>query len=99
MPDKPAQTPSSANYRERNSPVSELTQCNYCTLRGIKRDAKREGKRVLLRSSTFMGGTNVFVVPRNIDLPKQINDKDADGHTFHKYKVAWLRTVTPTCVC
>ncbi len=38
--------------------MSELTRCNYCTLRGLRARAKRDKKKVILRASCH-GGINV----------------------------------------
>lgn len=65
--------------------MSELTRCNYCTLKDIKRKAKKEGKKVIVKrgkhnfEDSFMGpGIDVF-----------IDDK----------KTAWFMELTNHCVC
>jgi len=46
--------------------MSELTQCNFCSLRKIKRRATGEGKTVTLRQSSE--GIKVFVHRKDEDL-------------------------------
>jgi len=45
--------------------MSELTECNYCILRKIKRDAKEKGKKVKIRKGTYTDslgpGKDVYV--------------------------------------
>lgn len=41
--------------------MSELTPCNYCILRGIRRRAEESGKVVTLRPGGI--GTDVYVHP------------------------------------
>lgn len=69
--------------------MSELTQCNYCSLQEIQRRAKREGKFVTRRADTkyALGGFNVYVYPRGVPI-------DHDKHF-----VAWFMELTDHCVC
>ena len=48
--------------------MSELTQCNYCSLKQIRADAKKKKMRVVIINSNFMGGVDVFVVPKKCPL-------------------------------
>jgi hypothetical protein len=45
--------------------MSELTECNYCILRKIKRDAKEKGKKVKIKKGTYTdslgSGKDVYV--------------------------------------
>ncbi len=45
--------------------MSELTQCNYCSLKSIKRRAKEKNQKVVLKPAKkgkyYMGGQDVFV--------------------------------------
>jgi hypothetical protein len=82
--------------------MSSLTTCNYCTLKRIKKDAKVEGKKVVLRASNFMGGTDVFVVPKGEKLPayKNPSDKLPNGdEVYKKYHKAWLMEIPTSCCC
>lgn len=69
--------------------MSELTQCNYCRLQSIQRDAKRKGKRVIMAQAGYnkgLGGHNVHVVGKG----EQPNEKN---------KVCWFMMVSGVCVC
>lgn len=70
--------------------MSELTQCNYCSLKNIKRHAKREGKVVTLRPAKrekyYMGGLDVFVHPKGV-VPTQ------------KHFKAWFMELGNSCCC
>ena len=54
--------------------MSELTSCNYCNLKKIKVNAKREHKKVKIKRSPQvgteryenMGGVDVFVNGKNV---------------------------------
>ncbi len=79
--------------------MSELTQCNYCSLQGIKRRAGREGKHVHLNPDTRMsrGGVDIYVTPVTVDLPTA---GVTQGSEFHQqYWVGWFMGVTKSCVC
>jgi len=45
--------------------MSELTQCNYCNLQAIKREAKKNKQKVEVRPAKkdkyYLGGVDVFV--------------------------------------
>lgn len=70
--------------------MSELTPCNYCSLRQIRKSAKRRGQRVSLRSQTDHGhwpkGQDVYLHPPG-ERPAK------------KWWVGWLAEITDHCVC
>ena len=73
--------------------MSELTQCNYCRLQRTKRDAKEKGMKITLLASNFMGGTDVFVHPKNVKI------KDAQGKDREKYLSSWMMAIGDRCEC
>ncbi len=44
--------------------MSELTSCNYCTLRDIRARAKRDGKKVRVKHNALHGGVDILVGDR-----------------------------------
>ena len=72
--------------------MSDLTSCNFCKLQGMKRDAAKKGKRVMvvpvnpLKDQFRMGGVNVYVVGRR----EKPNEKNW---------VSWMMQITAMCVC
>jgi len=85
--------------------MSERTECNYCSLKFIKQDAKKKNMKVIMLSSNFMGGTDIFVVPRSISLGTIRQWKDCDkcppngDKNYCKYHVAWMQEITSYCCC
>ena len=73
--------------------MSELTSCNYCRLKRIKERAKEERKRVTLMPSVFMGGTEVYVHSKHVNIRK-LSDKDKKQH-----KSAWMMEIPDRCCC
>ena len=78
--------------------MSELTQCNYCSLREIQNRARSSEMKVTLLSDAKwgMGGVNVYVHPKEIlikDLP------DGENGERRKYRVAWFMEVGTACSC
>jgi hypothetical protein len=81
--------------------MSELTQCNYCSLQELKAEARRRKLRVSVlpsRPSRFrvrgMVGLNVYVHPRSVsgsELAK-LGDKSP-------YWRSWFGDVTKSCCC
>jgi len=84
-----------SNYRRRE--VSELTPCNYCSFKRIKRRAKQDNNTVTLRYG-FMGGKDCFVHPPDVVITPEIA-KD-ENHPLHKqYFVAWFMELPDHCCC
>lgn len=79
--------------------MSELTQCNYCTLRGIRRRYKGTGSRVLVRYNARWGagGANIYVVPKDVRVPKGGIIEDSKFHD--KYSAAWFMEISNSCAC
>ncbi len=73
-------------------------QCNHCSLRSLRREAKKAGERVTVRSSDRslgMGGVDVYVHPAAVKLPTgRIPDNVHDA-----YFRAWFMEVTESCAC
>lgn len=73
--------------------MSELTPCNFCTLRRIKARAKKKDQRVIATpAKNSLGGTDVLV------YPKHLGAKDARADR-KQYKVARLMKITDKCCC
>ncbi len=80
--------------------MSSLTQCNYCSLKGIRRRAKSDGNRVVTCGNvkwTSDGGLNVYVMPPEVAPPPGSIKEDSDFHDA--YFVAWFMAMTDGCVC
>jgi len=70
--------------------MSDLTQCNYCTLQNIRRRALDNEKVTTLWGR---GGINVHVYPKDINI-KSISDSERS-----KYKRVWFKELSDHCVC
>lgn len=70
--------------------MSELTLCNYCSLQRIKRDAKKKGKRVIVKigghDDSLGYGVDVYIIEKG-------------GKPSEKNKVCWFMTLTDKCAC
>jgi len=86
--------------------MSELTQCNYCSLQAIKAEAKRNKQKVtIMKGGKFamggrlcpdrMRGLDVFVHPLWIDL----HDLPWTYAKRKRYWVCWFWELTDHCVC
>ncbi len=78
--------------------MSELTQCNYCSMLRIRSDAKAEKMRVTILADARwgMGGINVYVHPRDVNIRKLEGSEDG---ARAKYRVSWFMQLTDHCVC
>lgn len=64
--------------------MSELTPCNYCSLRKIKANAKKNGLLVL--HEPHLGGTNIYTY--------------VEGHKVETLKFkAWFMEISNQCCC
>jgi len=79
--------------------MSELTQCNYCSLRDVKRQAAHVGKHVHIKRdyNGELGGVDVYVTPVSVDLPE--GEIPRASEFFQQYWVAWFMEVTKSCCC
>ena len=76
--------------------MSKLTQCNYCSLGAIKRRARLEGKKVVLRPG-WGGGTDVLVVPKLMEIPSgMLGDESL---IRKKYLASWMMEIGERCEC
>lgn len=73
--------------------------CNKCLFNIIKERALKNGKAVLKMKSKFLGGTDVFVHPSNIDITKLPGLNEADHPNRNKYFVAWFMKIPERCEC
>jgi hypothetical protein len=72
--------------------MSELTPCNYCSLRNIRRRAERKGLNVTLRHEG--SGTTVYIHPSDVTEFPLREDGEPD-----EYFAAWFMALTDHCVC
>jgi len=77
-----------------------MSQCNYCCLREIKKDAKVNSKKVLIIGSK-QGGLNVFVIPKDIKIDKEFTDKlrALRQSSDSEYFSAWFMSLGRHCEC
>lgn len=77
--------------------MSELTTCNYCSLRAIRRRAKEENSRVYVRNAHDfgLGGYDVFMVPKGEKLNTSVDEKGEHGEHW----VSWMMEITDHCCC
>lgn len=76
--------------------MSELTQCNFCSLQEVRRRAKKDGMRVTLRPG-WDGGTDVFVHPKNVTIPQ--GQQHDDSRFRKKYCRQWMKEIGEQCGC
>jgi hypothetical protein len=68
----------------------------------MRKRAKAEGKVIKLSPSRFMGGTNIFRLPKGVTLPKYVEpcDKLPNGdEVYQKYNVGWMMEISAVCCC
>ncbi len=78
--------------------MSELTPCNYCTLKGIRARAIENDNHVYLHRKTWeLGGIDIYVAPEGVALPQS---GVGEGSEFHKqYWVCWFMKIPESCCC
>jgi hypothetical protein len=77
--------------------MSELTQCNYCSLRAIKANAKHAKQQV-----TLMAGQKYKTLPPGVDVyvhPRNVNVRELSRGLREKYHRSWFMELSDHCVC
>ena len=73
--------------------MSEDNICNYCKLREIRDEAKRQGKFVQVRQGAgSLGGVNVYVVP---DATQHYYLQEEEDNYFKE----WFMAIGDHCTC
>ena len=71
--------------------MSELTQCNYCGYKIIKKCAKEKSWVVTKRPANWkLAGTDYFIHPKGIEI---------NAETREEYFVAWFQELSNQCCC
>ena len=72
--------------------------CNHCSLKRIRQTAKQNGMKVTVLSDAKwgMGGQNIYVHPRSINISKLPGDEDGERA---QYRQAWMMEIPNHCCC
>jgi len=81
-----------------------MNQCNFCLLKDIKLNAKENGLKVVKRKSDFfLGGIDIYAIPKTSKMPKKIIapcDEYPNGDKFRQdHLQAWLMEIPSKCKC
>jgi len=73
----------------RGGLMSQLTQCNYCSMKGIRLRSTKKKTEVIIQSAinNQLGGFNIYVRKKG----ERLNHK--------KHFVCWMMELTEYCVC
>jgi len=83
--------------------MSELTRCNYCSLRIIRKEAKEKKLKVTLLAG-WHGGIDAYMHPKNVTRQElqACREKtwgDIPNSGPGKYWAAWFMEITNHCCC
>lgn len=78
--------------------MSELTSCNYCNLKRIKRAAKAKDYKVtiLYDAKWGMGGANVYTHPKYVNIAGLEGGEDGERKN---YRSSWMMSIPKECCC
>ena len=78
--------------------MSENTTCNFCKLARIRRNAKEKRLKVTVLNDARwgMGGSNVYVHPKEVKIAKLPEGEDGLRST---YRVSWMMEIPNSCRC
>lgn len=83
--------------------MSELTQCNYCSLQRIRAQAKHDKQIVtMMPGRTFGHGKKDGGGIRGIDVyvhPRKVIVRELRPDQREKYWATWFWELTDRCVC
>ncbi len=80
--------------------MSELTTCNFCSLKAMRKRREGTGERVIVRYNSLWfgnGGCNVYALPKDFRMPPE--GIIESGPLHDKYHLAWFAGLTDHCVC
>jgi hypothetical protein len=65
----------------------------------LRARVKNEGEKIIKRASEYtLGGTDIFLVPKDVKTPRVI--KVASGDEFHQaYFASWMMKIPKECCC
>lgn len=72
--------------------MSELTKCNYCSIKEIRERAKRKGWKVTTNKG-WNNGVNVYVHPKGIKFSELSDDEK------YNHRVCWFQRLPDHCCC
>lgn len=76
--------------------LTNLDQCNFCKLRGMRARARKSGNRLtLLKARWSCGGWNIYIHPNGVDIKKLCEE----GTSRKAYWHGWLAAVGKKCEC
>ena len=75
-----------------------MSICNFCSYRRIVANANKKGSVVtVLRDAEWgMGGVNVYVHPREVEIKALSCGEDGERS---KYRVSWFMELQDHCAC
>lgn len=81
--------------------MSDMTPCNYCNLKAIRKRNKGKGMTIRLTTEgvdSRLGGVNVIVYPSTLRIPpyKQAEER---AKFLKDHFVAWFMELTGYCCC
>ena len=78
--------------------MGELTRCNFCSLKDIRKRAKEKGGKIsILNDARWgMGGKNVYRHPEGINIRNLPGGEDGERA---KYRIAWMGEIPNSCQC
>ena len=78
--------------------MSQLTQCNYCSLKQYKSKARKNNQAIrLVDNPGVIKGIDVLISPKGLRLPRLGSDeRDA---FIKRYFVAWFMELGDHCEC
>lgn len=77
--------------------MSEMTECNRCSLQEYRKEARDKGMKVTtVRNAKWgMGGVNVYRHPPEV----KVADIEEDSPEHKKYSIAWFMSIPAGCEC
>jgi len=75
-----------------------MSECNYCAFKRINSRADARGMKVtkLYDAKWGMGGVNIYVHPKDINVSELPGGEDGERS---KYREAWYMELPTSCCC
>lgn len=76
--------------------MSELTRCNFCSMKIYQAREGAKGKKIYIEKSKFMGGSEVYSIPKAM---ANNTFSTMTEETKKIYWICWFMEIGSSCCC
>lgn len=70
--------------------IADMSRCNYCIFTELYNEVISENGRIMTRHTSLLGGgTEIYVFPDGVDIPKRPKEGIKNAAALKRYQKAW----------